>query len=115
MDHHRKFWICRMLNVIFTPNKTCKTKLQCCTSHFTIIVLGVTDISVDLSANSECVSNRMHCSYYKFINHQKSITVKRQSVISRLQGLKQLCRVRLNIQKSQLSKLTVLNYVLTCK
>jgi len=45
-----------MLNVILTPNKTCKTKLQCCTSHFTTVLgLGVTDISV--SANSESVSN----------------------------------------------------------
>jgi len=34
-----------MLNVMLTPNKTCKTKLQCCASHFTIIQgLGVTDI-----------------------------------------------------------------------
>jgi len=47
-----------MLNVILTPNKTCKTKLQCCISHFTIILgLDVTDISV--SAISECVSNHM--------------------------------------------------------
>jgi len=70
MDHHG---ICRMLNY---SNNTCKTELQRCASHFTIILgLGETDISV--SANSECVSNRKHCSYYtfariKFINHQAS-------------------------------------------
>src|SRR6218665_2700402 len=46
-----------MLNVILTPNKTCKTTLQCRASQFTnIIGQGVTDISV--SANSERVSNR---------------------------------------------------------
>src|SRR6218665_2849332 len=76
-------------NVILTLNKTCKTKLQCCTSHFTtigLLGLGVTDISV--SANSESVSNRKHCNCYRprstFASHQKSLTVKRQSMISRL-------------------------------
>jgi len=38
MDHDEKFSICRILNVILTPNKTCKTKLQSCASHFTVIL-----------------------------------------------------------------------------
>src|SRR6218665_30602 len=90
IDHHGNFWICRMLNVILTTNKTCKTnkKLQCV--RFTLylglllyyIGLAVSDTSV--SADSECVSNRKHCSYYTFASHQKSVTVKRQSAISRL-------------------------------
>jgi len=48
--------MCRTVNVILTPNKTCKTKLQCCASHFTITLgLGMNYISV--YASSECVSN----------------------------------------------------------
>jgi len=44
-----------MPNVMLTPNKTCKTKLQCCALHFTTICLlglGETD-NMSVSANSE--------------------------------------------------------------
>jgi len=73
-----------MLNVILTINKTCKTK-NCSVVRFTrttILGLAVSDTSI--SANSECVSNRKHCSYYTFTSHQKSVTVKHQAAISRL-------------------------------